>query len=164
MGILVVALWLVGIQQAGAVEVLDLVLQQENNVLTPVFMDGHEGDPNWIGGFSFVSDITLNGVKIGTYSGSLDLRDKPMVLTRMFDTYDSQGSIEFTGIGTCALAGSGIGMLASAQGDMLVSFAGKMDACTGGLAGIAAIINGRGQASLTSSSGTIAITLSVPLP
>ena len=47
----------------------EYVLEKIFTSMTPVYMNGHEGDSEWIEGFDFECDILMEGDKIGTASG-----------------------------------------------------------------------------------------------
>ncbi|MBW2081345.1 MAG: hypothetical protein JRI27_10360 [Deltaproteobacteria bacterium] len=156
-------LYLFLVQYAGAAGTLEVVLQQSITDMTPVYVEGHDGDLNWIAGFSFDSNVSYNSAPVGTLSGTFLLTMPPMDLTSLFDEFAFDGALCLTGLGTCALTGCGMSMLASGQGDILISFAGKLDACTDNLTGIAGLSTGSAESNILSGAGESEFVLRIPI-
>jgi hypothetical protein len=151
-------------QYAGAADTIDVELQQSITSLTPVYVDGHEGDNNWIAGFAFDSDISIGAAPLGTLTGTFLLVVQPMDFTRVFDEFSFQGNMSLPGYGTCALTGCGMAMTASAQGDLLITFSGNLDSCTESLTGIIALASGAAEANIFLATGESTILLRIPAP
>ena len=85
----------------------EYVLEKIFTSMTPVYMNGHEGDAEWIEGFDFECDILLEGDKIGTASGRSRLINPPVNLIERYDvtmikfvnSIPGQGNFEESGLG-----------------------------------------------------------------
>ncbi len=151
-------------QHTGAAGTIDVELQQTLTSISTVYMEGHEGDPNWISGFSFDSNISIGPVPLGTMSAPYLAAAPPMDLQTLFEDFNFDGVMSLSGYGTCTLTGCGTSMFTGYQGNILIGFSGKMDNCTDSLAGIAGISYGTASADIFSATGESTFTVRVPKP
>ncbi|MEA2109092.1 MAG: hypothetical protein U9P07_06695 [Pseudomonadota bacterium] len=116
---------------------MELVLGKTFTSMTPIFMSGHKGDPNWISGFHATGDVTLDGTKIGTASATIMHVSPPMRLTEEYDTLFMQVVNSITGVGTFEVTGIGISSGSSTTtttGDVLLAWYGSISNGTDSLA------------------------------
>jgi len=62
-----------------------IIMKTEFTNVTPIFMDGHMGDQDWIEGYSLKGDIFLGNEKIGTVDAKITLFNPPADLTQKYD-------------------------------------------------------------------------------
>ena len=115
------------------------ILDKTFTSITPVFMSGHEGDMNWVEGFTFAGEVLLNGASIGTVSGEATLWNPPM---NYVDAYD-QASVRITnnidGMGSFEVHAQGVALGSSTTtvaGDIVVSWSGSVANGTGSLSNL----------------------------
>ena len=133
----------------GAIADQEIILERVFTSITPVFMEGHDGEPDWIEGFDFTCDILLNGNPSGTCSGQNRMLNPPQDLverydnwmTKIYSTITGKGTFESTGIGT-ALGSS------SPDGDITFAWHGSLSNGTGALSNIYGWSAGTGSANL----------------
>ena len=64
--------------QGSVAQEVEITLESVQTSSTPIFVTGHEGDMTQIAGFQYEQNILINGVQIGTSSGTTTLIDPPM--------------------------------------------------------------------------------------
>ena len=88
----------------------EYVLEHTVTSVTPVYMSGHDGDPVWIEGFNFTTDVFLDGSKVGTASGQCTLLNPPINLTERYAHLIHKGVTSLPGIGTFEVTAQSIAL------------------------------------------------------
>jgi hypothetical protein len=107
----------------------EYIIQKTFDSVTPIFMSGHAGDPNWIEGFSFSGDILRNGIVIGTVSGEAHLWNPPLDLAETYDQISLKLTNTITGRGSFEEHGQGLALASSSStvaGDAIVAWSGSI--------------------------------------
>jgi hypothetical protein len=114
----------------------EIVLQKQFAAMTPMFMSGHEGDPEWIEGYSFEGTILMEGREIGAVSGTAELLAPPMifmpyghVFMQVLNDIQGMGSYEVTAQGTVLNSST-----TAIAGDTVVAWSGAISNGTGAFA------------------------------
>lgn len=144
-----------GIQpvQAESTVTLEKVFTQ----ISPVFMQGHQGDINWIEGFRFSGDILLDGSKIGDVSGELMLLNPPLVITERSANGSGRFENDIPGIGRFEVFAqmTGTGNMESVNtGDLMFGWHGSLTNGSNTLAGLGGISAGVGSFNLFTLQGS----------
>ncbi|MBN2700366.1 MAG: hypothetical protein ACPW60_10835 [Methylohalobius sp. ZOD2] len=136
----------------------EYILTKTLTSLTPVFLSGHEGDPNFISGFAFTGDVQFNGADIGNLSGDVTLVNPPLNLN---DTY-AHGVVRIantiSGFGTFEVTGNAVSVSSSTSataGDILFSWSGTIHNGTGQLEDSFGISAGAAQGNIFTGTGDI---------
>jgi hypothetical protein len=135
----------------------ELVLEKSFTTMTPVFMSGHPGDPNWIEGFDVTGDINLGGSKIGTLTATIRLFNPPMSSTERYDYALVKIVNTIPGFGTFETNGPGFSMGSSTSatsGDMTFSWTGSISNGTGSLSSMVGIVGGNATANSFTATGS----------
>ena len=117
----------------------EYILNKNFSTITPIFMAGHEGDMNWVEGFTVSGEILFNGAIIGTVTGEAYLWNPPMNFVDVNDQVSVNLSNTINGMGTFEVRAQGVALgstTTAATGDIVVSWAGSLANGTGGLANI----------------------------
>jgi hypothetical protein len=134
------------IQSAQAADELEVVLQGAGDSVTPVFMPGHEGEVDYIAGFTVSGVIALDGFEIGMYEGEVILKTPPLSMTAphqhgmLISTYDFP-------FGTFDLTSEAVFLNSSStpsEGDGVFAWAGSLSNGTADLEGIYGLTSGTG--------------------
>lgn len=141
------------VMAAGEVE---YILEKRVTSITPVFMIGHLGDPNWIEGFLFEGDIFLEGgeTPIGTFTGEATLFNPPLNQAEVYDAAFIVILNVLPGIGTFRTTGSGVG-LGSSTDDTGISWAASISDGTGALINSYGLSVGNGVVKPFAGQGTL---------
>lgn len=145
--VLLTFLFVRGAMAAGEVE---LVLQGNVTSVAPIFMSGHEGDLNWIEGFSLTGDIYVNDVKVGTTSGQVTLSNPPLTVTERYDNFIMRYKNTISGIGSYEVIAQGIALGSSTSptaGDIVFAWSGSISNGTDGLLDVYGLSTGNGVSS-----------------
>lgn len=140
---------------AGEVE---LVFERNNKSITPIYMSGHEGDFNWIEGFSSTGDIYMDNVKVGTSSGTVTFSNPPMMLGERYDNLIIHFKNTITGIGSYEVTGQGIALASSTTttaGDITLAWFGSISNGTGGLSNLYGLSAGNGVSNVFEGGGLL---------
>lgn len=143
-----------GAMAAGEVEV---VFEGNVTTVTPIYMSGHDGDFNWIEGFSFAGDIYLNDQKVGTTDGQVTLVNPPLSVTERYDNLIVRHKDTITGVGTYEVTAQGIALASStspAMGDVTFAWAGSISNGTGVFADVYGLSTGNGVSNFIVGGGT----------
>jgi len=117
----------------------EYIIQKSFHSLTPIFMEGHAGDMDWVEGFTFAGEIRLNGVTIGTASGETRLWNPPMNNVDVYDQVAITITNNVDGMGSFEVRAQGVALGSSTtatSGDVVVSWSGSITNGTGGLGDI----------------------------
>jgi hypothetical protein len=118
----------------------------------PVLIDG---DPTQIAGFKFVQDILLDGIPIGTASGTTLLSDPPLNLADQFIFGEYQTTVTITNLGTFEESGYIVALTNSTTvGEVWLSLNGSVSNGTGALTGIYGVATGMGSTNIFVSQGS----------
>ena len=125
--------------------------------MIPVYMNGHEGDPEWIEGFEYEGDILMGGNKVGTLTARVTLINPPMNLTERYDqamikmvnSISGKGSFEESGIGISF--GSSTAPL---TGNITFAWWGSITNGTGSLKNIVGVSAGAASANMFTGQGS----------
>ncbi|MEJ2684037.1 MAG: hypothetical protein P8Z71_06550 [Candidatus Sulfobium sp.] len=143
-----------GVMAAGEVE---LVLEGHVTSVAPTYMSGHDGDFNWIEGFSLTGDLYLNNVKVGTTSGQVTLSNPPLTVTERYDNLMIRYTNTISGIGTYEVTAQGIALASSTSptvGDITFAWSGSISNGTGGLLDVYGLSTGNGVSNFMVGGGT----------
>ncbi|MGM0426936.1 MAG: hypothetical protein ACQEQ7_06835 [Thermodesulfobacteriota bacterium] len=118
---------------------------------TPLFMDGHEGDMEWIEGFTGAGDIYLGTTKMGTVTFTATFINPPMSYTdryeyvkmKMVNTLTDMGTFEVNGI-VLALGSSTY----ATDYNATLSWTGSISNGTGSLSSLVGLSAGTIQANM----------------
>lgn len=144
-----------GAMAAGEVE---LVFDTTVTSVAPIFMSGHEGDLNWIEGFSLTGDIYVNNIKVGTTSGQVTLSNPPMSIVEQYDNFTVRIKNTLTGVGTYEVSAQGIALASSTTptvGDITFAWSGSISNGTGGLSNLYGLSVGNGASNVFVGGGTL---------
>jgi len=117
----------------------EYILDKTFDSSVPVFMDGHEGDMNWVKGFVFTGDILLGGTPIGTVSGEATFWNPPMNFLEVYDQASVTMTNNIDGMGSFEVYAQAVAMGSSTTatvGDVIVSWAGSIANGTGSLSNL----------------------------
>jgi len=134
----------------------EIVLEKKFTSLTPTYMSGHEGDPQWISGFVTSGDIISGGTKIGTVASTLTLLNPPMSMTEKSAILFIKVTNTITGVGTFETTGMGVSAANSTtmtKGDFLLAWFGSLGNGAASLVGIQGLSSGVVSANIFSGSG-----------
>jgi hypothetical protein len=111
----------------------EYIIQKEFDTVTPIYMEGHAGNPAWIEGFEVAGDIFYGGSKIGEVEGEVWLWNPPMLLA---DAYSQVGMVltnTIGGLGTFEVHGQGVVLGSSnpSSGHVVISWQGSISNGTG---------------------------------
>jgi hypothetical protein len=124
---------------------IEIVFEKFFTSMTPVFMSGHPGDPNWIEGFDVTGDINLGGSKVGTLTATIRLVNPPMSSTERYDSALVKIVNTMPAYGTFETNGQGFSMGSSTSatsGDLTFSWLGSISNGTGIFSGMVGIVAG----------------------
>jgi hypothetical protein len=140
----------------GAMADQEIILKRVFTSVTPVFMEGHDNDPNWIEGFDITCNILLDGNVVGTCSGENRLINPPLNLAeqyqnamiKIYNDIPGTGTFEATGISTS------LGSQNLAQtGDVTFSFHISLSNGTGNIEDIYGWSGGCGSVNIFAQTG-----------
>jgi hypothetical protein len=112
----------------------EYIVEKDFSALTPIYMTGHNGDPQWIEGFSFSGQIFLNGGLVGTVSGEARLWNPPMNMSEIYDQVTMRITNTINGLGTFQVYAQGVTVASSTSatsGDYLLAWSGSVVNGTG---------------------------------
>lgn len=143
----------------GAVAAGEIELMFEGHItsVTPIYMDGHDGEFNWIEGFNMTADIYMGDVKIGTSSGQVTLSNPPLSVTERYDNLIIRYKNTITGVGSYEVTAQGVALASSTSamaGDMTFAWSGSISNGTGGLLDLYGLSVGNGVSNFISGGGT----------
>ncbi len=122
---------------------MELTWEKHFTSMTPIFMNGHTGEQQWIAGFVARGDITYNGTKIGSVSSTIRMLNPPVSLTEKYDFLFISTVNNIDGMGTFTVNGVGITYSSNgASGEYLVSWHGSISNGTDSLAAINGLASG----------------------
>ncbi len=148
--------------QGAIAQGMTVQLVQNFTSLTPIFLNGHEGELTMISGLAYQSDLLYEGIPIGTASGEITALEPPFNLTIPFNDITIDGVWSFPGAGTINLTGSGIVFVSSGwlrTGELAVSLTGRYSEGTDVLSGYQGVSAGIGTVSLYTRQGSANITM-----
>ena len=135
----------------------EYVFEKTFTSMTPIYMDGHAGEPAWIAGFNITGDIYLGGVKIGTLASTARMFNPPMSLTERYDLGLIKIVNTITGMGTFESNGQFLSMGSSTSaisGDMTFSWFGSISNGTGSLSSMVGAVAGNAKGNIYTGGGT----------
>jgi hypothetical protein len=116
---------------AAAADLDQYTLDKDFYAVSPIYMAGHENDPEWIAGFNVSGDIYWNDALIGTVEGEIRLSNPPMMLSEVYDQAYLRISNTISGVGSFEVHAQGVAMGSSTPGESLFSWAGTVANGTG---------------------------------
>lgn len=132
----------------GAAADSEISFQKTFSSLTPIFMSGHAGDPNWIEGFTGGGDINLDTDEVGTFTVTMTFNNPPMSNTERYDYLSMKVVNTITGMGTFEVNGQALALGSSTfatDGNVTLSWTGSISNSTGDLLGMVGISAGTAQ-------------------
>ncbi len=144
-----------GVMAAGETE---YVFEYTFTSAVPVYMSGHNGDPNWIERFNYTANVFFEGSFIGTASGNATFVNPPISLTDRYSNVILTEVMSLPGIGTFQVTAQGIGLSSStspAMGDLTISSAGSISNGTGDILDIYGTIGGSGILNIFTGTGNL---------
>ena len=152
------------VQAVTAKDEIEVVLEK-NFTMTPIFMDGHEGDPQWIKGFDLAGDIFIDGSKLGSFTGQVTLFDPPADLSMDRYSYALVRAVNsFPGIGSFEVTAHGIRLGSSTsatEGDIMFAWCGSISNGTDGLLNMWGLSAGTANANAITGGGSSKETIRV---
>lgn len=142
-----------GVMAAGETE---LVFEYTYTSSVPVYMSGHNGDPNWIERFNYTANVFFEGSLIGTTSGNATFVNPPISLNDRYTNAILTEVISLPGIGTFQVTAQGIGLSSSTSpvmGDLTISSAGSISNGTGDILDVYGTIGGSGILNIFTGTG-----------
>jgi hypothetical protein len=133
-------------------------IDKEFDTVTPIFMDGHNGDMQWVEGFNVSGRIYLDGNLVGTVTGEVRLWNPPMSMTEVYDQASMRINNSIDGLGAFDVYAQGVSMSSSTfatAGDVLLSWSGSIANGTGSFQGSYGLSVGIGSANIFSGAATI---------
>jgi hypothetical protein len=130
--------------------------------VTPVFIQGHEGDMTQVQGFDLEAEYLLDDFVIATTSLTATDIDPPVDLTRTYEEFILDGSIDIPGIGTAESVGTGMTLYDSdtaTTGNMYISWTSVYINGTDALTNVSGIEVGIGNANIFTEEGESAVTI-----
>lgn len=124
---------------------------------TPIFMSGHEGDINWIEGFTGTGDIYLGDTMMGTLTATYTAINPPASFTERYEYAKMKIVHTITGMGTFEVNGMALSMgssTATTDYKSTLSWSGSISNGTGSLSGLVGHAVGTAQVSLATFTGT----------
>ncbi len=124
-----------------------VTLEKVFTQITPIFMEDHEGELDWIEGYQFSGDILLNGSKIGDVEGVITLQNPPMDLSQKYGQAFGRFKNDITGVGRFEVFAqlTNFGNMESTMGgEAMLSWHGSIANGSGSLAGLAGLSAGVG--------------------
>lgn len=142
------------VHAAGEVEYL---LEKTITSMTPVFMEGHPGDINWIEGFVFEGNIFLKGgdTPLGTFNGEVNLLSPPLRTAEVYDQVFIKWVNVLPGIGSFYSTGTGVGLGSSTNNETTFAWSAAINNGTGAFANTFGLSAGNGVANIFTGEGTI---------
>lgn len=143
------------VQAAGETE---YVLDKTLTSMVPFFMSGHEGDLNWIAGFTFSGTTRLNGVEIGTFSGEVRLLDPPLNLNAPYSHGQTKIINTIPGFGSFEVTASGVSVSSSTSqsaGDIVFAWSGTISNGTGRFADSHGVNAGTAKSNIFAGTGEV---------
>lgn len=133
-----------------------LLLKKDFTSITPIFMEGHANDMDWIQGYRFEGDIILDGVKIGTVNGEATLLNPPIDMSQQYyeafgifnNNLDDIGSFQ-----VFAQVKSYGGESSASTGDGIIAWHGSITNSSGALQGLKGLSAGTGNYNLFTGKG-----------
>lgn len=144
-----------GVMAAGEIE---FVFEYTFTSAVPVYMSGHNGDPNWIERFNYMANVFFEGSFIGTASGNATFVNPPISLTDRYTNVILTEVISFPGIGTFQVTAQGIGLSSSTSpvmGDLTISYAGSISNGTGDILDVYGTTGGSGILNIFTGTGNL---------
>ena len=135
----------------------EYVLEKSFTSMTPIFMDGHAGDPAWIEGFIITGDIKLGGVKVGTLTSTARLFNPPVSLTERYDFGIIKIVNSIPVYGSFEINGQFLSMGSSTSatsGDLTFSWIGSISNGTDGLSSMVGQAAGTAMGNMYTGIGT----------
>jgi hypothetical protein len=86
------------------------LLSRGNAPPTPIFMENHMGESEYIEGFTYTNDIYLGDIKIGTESGTITVLDPPLNIQNPFTYVKMDSNYSFPDLGELTAVGYGVGL------------------------------------------------------
>lgn len=143
--------------QTWAANETEYILQKQNTSRTPLYVSGHENDPEWIKGFQFSGDIFFNARKIGTFTGEIMFLNPPFNASseRYHQIFLTTDNI-LPGIGGYTVTANGVALGSSTfstTSDFVLAWSGSVSNGTGTLENWYGLSAGNSIGSLFSQSG-----------
>lgn len=141
----------------GASADTEIQLSMTLSSFAPVFMSGHDGDANWIEGFTGSGDLFLGKKKAGTLTFSATLTNPPMSYTDRYEYLQMKVTHTLTGMGSFEVNGIALSLNNSnfaTNYSTTISWTGSISNGTESLSSLVGLSSGTVQANL----GTLAAT------
>ncbi len=143
--LLILSLLIIGTTAAYAE--MDISLEKVITEITPIFMEGHQGEMEWFEGYNFSGNIIFENNKIGEFSAKLTLLNPPMIISERYE----EGFVIFEhvikGLGrfeSYAQATAFGAMGAADTGQIMFGYHGSIANGSDSLSGIAGLTSGCG--------------------
>ena len=124
---------------------------------TPVFMNGHEGDMDWIGGFTGTGDIYEGATEMGTVTFAATLINPPMSYTDTYEYVQMKMVNTITGMGTFEVNGIALSLNSSTfptDYNTTLSWTGSISNGTGSLSSLVGLSAGTFQVNMATFAAT----------
>lgn len=160
----VIALFFVSLQTTWAAGEAELMLEKRVTAMTPVFMLGHMGDPEWIQGFNIEGDIFVKDgdTKIGGFTSEVSLLNPPVNDSEAYDQAFMTTVNVIPGAGTFQVTSLSLALGDSANtGDMIFSWSGSISNGTGALQNLYGLSAGNGTGNIFMGTGNLTEILNV---
>jgi hypothetical protein len=129
----------------------EYIVEKEFDTFEPIYLAGHEGDPQWIEGFRFSGQIYLNGGVIGGVTGEARVWNPPINFGEVYEQVSLQITNTITGLGTFQVYAQGVTLGSSTTasvGDYVLAWSGIVTNGTGSFAGFYGTSAGSGLANV----------------
>jgi hypothetical protein len=129
----------------------EIQLSKTFSSIAPVFMSGHDGDPNWIEGFTGSGDIYLGEEKAGTVTFTATLMNPPLSYTDRYQYVQMKVINTLTGMGSFEVNCIAIALLNSnfsTNYNATISWTGSISNGTGSLSSLVGLSAGTIQTNL----------------
>lgn len=135
----------------GAVADDEIQFEKTFTSFTPIFMSGHEGDMEWIEGFTGTGDIYLGAIKMGTVTFAATFINPPLSYTDRYEYVQMKMINTLTGMGTFEVNGIALSMGSSTfttDFNSTLSWNGSISNGTGSLSSLVGLSAGTIQANM----------------